>query len=143
MVRMAAWVALLSILIRSISLPRALQTVAPRPSSDLQRADPDAKLRLARAIDLLLAADVLCFRPSCWKRAIVLHRYLALQGIQTKIKFGVRKEVDGEMKGHAWLEHEGNPILESEAPNYYTTYTFPGAPDAGSESLVLPGAYLG
>jgi hypothetical protein len=76
-------------------------------------------------IDALLGLNVLCFTPTCWKRAPVLHRYLALQGIQTRIIFGVRKESDAALAGHAWLEADGRPLLEATPPRYTRTYSFP------------------
>lgn len=87
--------------------------------------DADTQKRLARAIDLLLSADVLHLKPICWKRAAVLHRYLLRQGIPTRIIFGVRNEADGKVAGHAWLEAEGQPILEKTPPEYVVTYRFP------------------
>jgi hypothetical protein len=80
---------------------------------------------LARAIDLLLSADFLMFKPVCWKRAAVLHRYLSRNGTPTKIIFGVRNE-SGKVDGHAWLEADGQPILETTPPDYVVTYSFPG-----------------
>ena len=80
---------------------------------------------LARTIDLLLSADVLVFKPICWKRAAVLHRYLSRNGTPTKIIFGVRNETGGKFDGHAWLEADGQPILEKDPPNYVVTYSFP------------------
>jgi hypothetical protein len=85
--------------------------------------DPDAHKRYARVIDLLLSTDVWIFKPICWKRAAVLHRYLARNGTPTRIIFGVRN--DGEVTGHAWLESEGQPIFETTPPEYVTTYKFP------------------
>src|SRR6476659_10228609 len=70
--RMAWWVVVLSIAARLFSLPRALEIVAGR--QERATADPATQQRLARSIDLLLSADVLMFKPICWKRAAVLHR---------------------------------------------------------------------
>lgn len=123
LIRMAWWVAVLSIAARFYPLPRALQIVAgntKEPARDNSNADD-----LARAIDLLLATDFLIFTPVCWKRAAVLHRYLSRSGIPTRIIFGVRNESDGKVAGHAWLEREGHPILESTPPEYVVTYSFP------------------
>ena len=78
----------------------------------------------ARSI-LLLSADFLMFKPICWKRAAVLHRYLSRNGIPTRIIFGVRNETGGKVDGHAWLEANGQPILESTPPEYVVTYSFP------------------
>lgn len=123
MLRMAWWVAVLSAMARAYSLPRALEIVAGnknrRSGAALNREE------LARTIDLLLSADVLVFKPICWKRAAVLHRYLSRNGTPTKIIFGVRNESGGKVDGHAWLEADGQPILEKDPPNYVVTYSFP------------------
>jgi len=120
--RMAWWVAVLSVTARCYSLPRALQIVAGTENRKVSRQHQD---ELARAIDLLLSADVFIFKPICWKRAAVLHRYLSRSGITTRIIFGVRNETGGKVTGHAWLEANGRPILESAPPDYVVTYSFP------------------
>ena len=121
--RMAWWVVVLSVSARFYSLPRALQIVAgDRKQSVRPSASQD---ELARAIDLLLSADVLMFKPICWKRAAVLHRYLLRNGISTRIIFGVRNDTNGKVDGHAWLESNGQPILEIAPPEYEVTYRFP------------------
>src|SRR5262245_37843563 len=80
--RMAAWLVVVSGLARLTSLPRAhrLVSTAVRSGSVADRAASAA--RLARALDRVLALDVFLFRRSCWRRAMVLHRYLALHGIE-------------------------------------------------------------
>ena len=118
LLRMAWWVMVLSAAARVYSLPRALEIVAGRGKATRVDATED---ELARAIDLLLATDVLMFKPICWKRAAVLHRYMK----HTRIIFGVRNENDGKFAGHAWLEREGHPILETTPPEYVVTYSFP------------------
>jgi transglutaminase superfamily protein len=126
--RMAWWVTVLSVSARWFSLPRALAIVAGvagNETNTAHAADPAVQERLARAIDLLLSADVLHFKPICWKRAAVLHRYLSQNGITTRIIFGVRNESGGKVAGHAWLEAAGEPILESTPPEYVVTYRFP------------------
>jgi hypothetical protein len=74
---------------------------------------------------MLLGIDASVFRPICWKRAAVLHRYLALHGMRTSIVFGVRKQNEGLLEGHAWLEAGHQPILEKSPPEYRVTYSFP------------------
>src|SRR5689334_11852118 len=122
LLRMAWWVAVLSVTARCYSLPRALQIVAGNQNKTSRNEKTEDEL--ARAIDLLLSADVLMFKPICWKRAAVLHRYLSRNGIRTRIIFGVRNE-SGKVDGHAWLEADGQPILETTPPNYVVTYSFP------------------
>jgi hypothetical protein len=121
LMRMAWWVVVLSTMARCYSLPRALQIVAGNQKRSNQSVNRDD---LARVIDLLLSADFLMFKPICWKRAAVLHRYLSRNGTQTRIIFGVRNE-SGKVDGHAWLEADGQPILESTLPDYVVTYSFP------------------
>jgi hypothetical protein len=123
LLRMAWWVIVLSVTARCYSLPRALEIVAGNQKN--RRRSWASREELARAIDLLLSADVLMFKPVCWKRAAVLHRYLSRNGTATKIIFGVRNESDGKVDGHAWLEADGQPILEETPPDYVVTYSFP------------------
>lgn len=137
--RMAFWVLVLSVLVKLQPLPRALRMVAPRTHGRLQHSPEETKRALSRAIDLLLGIDLWVFEPVCWKRAAVLHRYLALNGIATRIVFGVRKDADGAIDGHAWLENGGKPVLESTAPNYVVTYTFPSNDPFNLELGVLSG----
>jgi Transglutaminase-like superfamily len=123
--RMAGWVSILSVLVKIRPLPRALQMVSLSAPRDSRVSSIETERKLARAIDLLLGADLLIFKPICWKRAAILHRYLALHGIATRIVFGMRKGPGGAVDGHAWLEIAGKPILETKVPNYKVTYAFP------------------
>lgn len=125
LLRMAWWVAVLCVTARLYSLPRALQLVAGNNNGKQPAHTATNEKDLARAIDLLLSVDFLIFTPICWKRAAVLHRYLSHSGIPTRIIFGVRNEIDGKVAGHAWLEHDGRPFLESAPPEYVVTYSFP------------------
>ncbi|MFL6254235.1 MAG: lasso peptide biosynthesis B2 protein [Pyrinomonadaceae bacterium] len=126
--RMCVWVIALSLLVKLMSLPRAMQLVAPRRGAREAPADAESvQDRLARLLDSVLAADFWVFTPTCWKRAPVLHRYLALSGIDTRVLFGVRREGSDALSGHAWLEAGGQPILEKIPPDYTVTYSFPAS----------------
>ena len=125
-VRMAAWVAAASLLLKLMPFERAMNVITPLRRRRAQAADPAAtQARLSRLIDSLLAADFWLYTPTCWKRAPVLYRYLALQGIQTRVVFGVRKGDAGALDGHAWIESDGQPLLEKRAPAYTETFSFP------------------
>lgn len=142
--RMAAWVTTLSILVKVTSLPRALATVSTAVRNRPTAIDPETGPKLANSIDLLLSTELLLFRPSCWKRTIILHRYLALNGIPSRINFGMRKEANGEVAGHAWLDSDGEPLLEKTSPVYTVTFRFPfenGSATNTSQTLgaLLPG----
>lgn len=123
-VRLAAWVAALSALIKFLPLPKILSLVSTGPRGPAGAGGFSAE-RVAQLLDALLATDVLCFTPTCWKRAPVLHRYLALGGRPTRIVFGMRKGGGALLDGHAWLEDDGRPIFEATPPDYTVTYTFP------------------
>jgi Transglutaminase-like superfamily len=127
LLRMAWWVSVLSVAARFYSLPRALEIVAGNSKEKQAAHTATNEEDLARAIDLLLSADFLIFKPICWKRAAVLHRYLSRSGLSTRIIFGVRNENGGKVAGHAWLEHDGQPILEKAPPEYVVTYSFPSS----------------
>jgi Transglutaminase-like superfamily len=124
--RMAAWVAAVSLLLKRMPLPRVLNLVEPRRRRTGAKLDAEqTQARLARLLDALLATDFLCFTPTCWKRAPVLHRFLSLEGIETRLLFGVRRDSAGKLGGHAWLEAGGEPLLETTPPDYKVTYSFP------------------
>ena len=134
-VRMALWVVLISWLARLTSLPRVQKIASFTVRSRSVEAGSQTPAQLGRAIDSVLGIDLFVFRRSCWKRAIVLHRFLALNGIESQINFGLRKGIDGTVKGHAWLEHQGRPLLEDDAGTYSVTFSLPRKPSA---SGILP-----
>jgi hypothetical protein len=133
---MSGWILVLSVLARLLPLSRALQIVSTEVRGKSAKVEVDP-VQLSTAIDALLEADFFVFKPSCWKRATVLHRYLALAGVATTIRFGVRKDVDSELKGHAWLELDGKSILESSPPTYTVTYSFPSDQQFEGDLAVL------
>ena len=124
--RMGAWVVAVSLLMRLVPLPRAMRLVAPRRKGRRPSDALEVQTRLASLLDSVLAADFWVFTPTCWKRAPVLHRYLALGGIETRVLFGVRRgDAADPLSGHAWLEADGKPLLEKTPPDYKVTYSFP------------------
>ena len=124
LLRMAVWVATLSLMVKVLPLPTALRITTPRIKFKVPN-DPQAiQEKLARLIDRLLALDLFVFTPTCWKRAAILHRYLALNGIPSRVIFGVRNAQEKLLEGHAWLEADDQPILEKIAPQYTKIYAF-------------------
>jgi hypothetical protein len=123
--RMAAWVAALSLLVKLLPLPRIMRVMTPLTRRAPAPHPASTQEKIARLLDRLLALDILMFTPTCWKRAPVLYRYLALNGIESRIVFGVRKGDEGLLDGHAWLERGGEPLLEKTIPTYTVTFSFP------------------
>lgn len=124
---MALWVVLVSLLARLMPLPLAHRLVSTRVRTRPNGLSADVPARLARAIDRLLRLDVFVYRRSCWRRALVLHRFLALHGIDSRVNFGL-KRTTGELQGHAWLERDGQPFLEDDAGAYVVTFSLPRTP---------------
>ncbi len=120
--RMAAWVVIISGLMRIQPLPRVLRLATPRSKPGRSKI---SNQRMAELLDLLLETEIFVFTPTCWKRAAVLYRYVSMNGTDAHIVFGVRKEGDGILNGHAWLESSRKPILEKDPPQYRATYSFP------------------
>jgi hypothetical protein len=125
--RMACWVVLVSGLARFLSLPQAHRIMSTRVRVLPGGISADAPARLGRAIDRVLRLDLFMFRPSCWRRALVLQRFLALDGVESRVNFGVKTK-DGELLGHAWLERDGQPLLESDQAAYVVTFSLPRRP---------------
>src|SRR2546423_15677236 len=73
--RMACWVAALSLLFRLMPLPRALKLVAPRARGARPRNPAEVQERLGGRPDSPLAAGFPFFTPACWEPAPALHRY--------------------------------------------------------------------
>lgn len=133
--RMAFWVVMLSLLVRLLSLPRVMRLMTPRRKGvTASKNREELQARLAETLDVLLRTNFWVFTPTCWKRAPVLYRYLLLNGIKTRVVFGMRKEGGGVLAGHAWLEADGRPVLEDEAPSYAVTFVFP-APADGAQHV--------
>ena len=124
--RMAFWVVSLSVLMRLLPLPRVMRLLTPRRKVRPPREDSaELPVRLAETLDILLMTNLWVFTPTCWKRAPILYRYLALNGVDTRIVFGMRKKDEGVSAGHAWLEADGRPLFEMSTPSYAVTYIFP------------------
>jgi hypothetical protein len=62
----------------------------------------------------------------------------ALNGIESSIKFGVRKDSEGKVAGHAWLEHQGESLLEIIEPEYAVTFAFPADEVSRKNLSLLP-----
>ena len=90
-----------------------------RPKEPLLNPD---KATAAKSIVRL--TDAACrlpfYRFRCLVRSMVLWHLLTGQGLDAKLRFGVRKN-GKQLKAHAWVEHEGAALGESA--DLYSTYT--------------------
>ncbi len=141
--RMAAWIVAVSILARVTSLPRVQRIVSCRLRSragvPVDRGETSALRTEAQRTEACRGAPGQDGRSAaasrsadvpacCWKRALVLHRFLSLRDIESRVTFRCWKDADGTMRGHAWLEHEGRPLLEDDAARCVVTFSLPACP---------------
>lgn len=85
--------------------------VAPRESGE---AEYECGLRLGRAV-----ARTLRLLPTdgrCLMRSLVLTGLLARRGVSSTLVIGVLPAP--EFKAHAWVEHDGRPLLHPGEPGY-------------------------
>ena len=118
--RMAAWIVLISIGARVVSLPTIFRLTETRRRWTSAAPAEEIAWRIDRVLETGLVKD-----GTCWIRAAVLRRYLLLNGIETEVVFGVRRQNGDGLAGHAWLEREGVPFLESGEPQYIVTFRHP------------------
>jgi hypothetical protein len=106
-----AWARLLvaDLLLRFLPLPRVQKLLAARPRRRRGETAVPAS-RVLRAVDL--AARHHLYPMHCLQRALVLQSMLGAYGVHTDLRLGVRREA-GELRAHAWIEHEGQPLGES------------------------------
>ena len=120
-IRMIFWVGLVTGLMKFQTLPQVMNFVSPRKSRKIVEQKSEVLVSL---LDQLLTLNFLFLTPICWKRSIVLHRFFALNGVKTRVVFGVNKE-GAKINGHAWLEIDNKPVFEKQPPQYTVTFTFP------------------
>ena len=137
MAEIAAWTLVLSYALRFRSLPDALRILSVQNSASVEgKLD---QMEIATAVDAVLGMNLAMFRQICWRRAILLHHFLGREGLATSIVFGLRINPGGEVLGHAWLETDGQPLLEAEPPNYRVTYRFPSDEICKVDLKQIPG----
>lgn len=110
---MQAWLLLLGIDLglRWLSFTR-LQAWLHRTANPRQPDNPAEMIRRWRWLVDLAGRNHL-YPMTCLRRALALQMLLARRGVQTRLRFGVKKEASG-LTAHAWLERDGAPISEPE-----------------------------
>jgi hypothetical protein len=88
---------------------RAVAPSKPAPGDPVR-----AGRRLGRAVVRTLR--ILPTDSRCLMRSLVLTRLLARRDVPSTLVIGVRK--DDELAAHAWVEHEGVPLLDPGDPGY-------------------------
>ena len=119
--RIGAWILLITILLRLASLQNLMRIITP--SSPAPKKYPRDKI--VNFISFWLGREKLFLQRGCLKRSLVLYRYLRLQSEPVCFCLGIRKENE-ELRGHAWLTLDRQPVLPEDDLNYRLIFTYPG-----------------
>ena len=118
--RVGIWIALVSLLLRMVSLPGLMRILMPKQIS--RRKWPSSKI--VNFASFWLGRERAFYQRSCLKRSLVLFRYLNMQSDPAQFIIGVRKE-GGELRGHSWIMIQDKPLFDDEDMNYKIIYSFP------------------
>jgi Transglutaminase-like superfamily len=97
-----------------------IEQVVARLRADLPAGGREGPQALEEAVRLGRAVvRTLAFLPGdtrCLRRSLVLTSLLARRGISAQLVIGARTAP--EFLAHAWVEHEGNPVLSPEGDSF-------------------------
>jgi hypothetical protein len=115
-----AWLILFRIGLMLLPL-RTLQRFSPKVSTKRPGAASLDALRWA-----VLAAARRLPGTRCLPRALALQALMARAGMPAQLCIGVAKEPASPLEAHAWVLHEGVPVLhEPDLPRYSLLSIFP------------------
>lgn len=95
------------------SIERVVSRIPARRRSYGDSSPARYTLAVKRAARLVPAA-------ACLPQAIAAQCLLRREGQPSRVVFGVAQDKDGGLEAHAWLWHDGRPILGGETANRYT-----------------------
>jgi hypothetical protein len=99
-------------------LPTVRADLTSRPVRVLATADSGGPLSAHEAPETIVRAVTRAARwlpggYTCLEQALVARRLLARCGVKASVAMGMKRLPDGELSGHAWLEHEGRTLMGS------------------------------
>jgi hypothetical protein len=117
---MQAWLllALVGMGLRLFGLRRVRTVLRLASAGDTGRDDLPAAQAVARIVQYAAAGSP--GRPSCLTRSLVLCWMLRRRGLGAHLRIGVARP-GGRFAAHAWVEHAGLPLTESQPSG--TCYT--------------------
>jgi hypothetical protein len=92
---------------RAIGLVRSVRISSP------VRLDGRGSPSIERLEWSVRNASLLVPYGTCLTQALALHRLLCRAGYPSSIQIGVAKRPGQQLLSHAWVEHEGHPLLDS------------------------------
>jgi hypothetical protein len=110
--RMAGW--RLAVPLLKWRLPFArLARVMWTPSRRRDR-DRDREQRIVTLAETLCGPHGDRVLDNCLERSLVSYRFLSQAGAEPELAFGVAKDRDDPVRGHAWVRLDGEPVHDSE-----------------------------
>jgi len=109
--RMAAWRLAVPLLKWRLPLPRLARLMwaeTRRPERD--RAREQRIVTLAEALCGPHGGRVL---DNCLERSLVSYRFLSQAGADAELAFGVARDRDDPVRGHAWVRLDGEPVHDT------------------------------
>lgn len=115
------WAAWISWMLKRHGLEELLIKISPGRVNGSGRTR-----RLVIYVNWWLNRQILFLEPTCLKRSLLLYRFLAREGLNVKIHYGVRA-ADKGLDGHSWLTLDGKQFLMDgmTAHAYKQTFLFP------------------
>lgn len=99
--------------LKLLGFKRVRAALLQRPAAVGEHGVPEAEVALARHTAFLVSAAARhgFYDAPCLPSAMTLQHLLRRQGIETDLRFGVRKNSE-KLDAHAWVEHRGCPLID-------------------------------
>jgi len=124
LLRIGVVVPLIEVCLRTFGFKRVVRWLRRFAVTKELVGNPAADIERHRRL-LFLFHQQAPFAGRCLAGALALWCLLQRLGIETELRFGVRKQ-EGQLLAHAWIEYGALPLtLDSEVPQYYAAHTEP------------------
>ncbi len=132
--RIGFWLYIMPILLKYMSMTALMRLITPGTRTLGPDGEEHAET-LREKGDLIHAYATRILRENpdnmgkmCLKRSLVTYRFLRLRGIAAEFKLGVRKNGEGDLVGHSWIEVGGELFHDEESRRfkYAVTFSYPG-----------------
>lgn len=90
---------------------RRLRNVVEQSLAGTPRPAVPATRSANQIVWSVAAVSRLVPRATCLTQALAAHVLLARQGYSSRVRVGVGRARQGELKAHAWLEHGGEVVI--------------------------------
>jgi hypothetical protein len=109
--RMTGWRLAVPLLKWRLPLPRLARLMwTPGRRANRDRAREERVVTLSEALCGPHGGRVL---DNCLERSLVSYRFLSQAGAEPELAFGVAKDRDNPVRGHAWVRLDGEPVHDS------------------------------